>query len=62
MEKPLTRKRLSAIIIFTMKSARETSSMTAQQPPKGMVLKLERWANKEARLTMGFSRALLGIN
>ena len=26
--------------------------MTAQQPPKGMVLKLERWANKEARLTI----------
>ena len=36
--------------------------MTAQQPPKGMVLKLERWADKEARLPMGFLRALLGIN
>lgn len=27
----------------TIKSARETSSVTAQQPAKGKVLKLERW-------------------
>ena len=31
------------LTIITIKSARETSSLTAQQPAKRKVLKLERW-------------------